>query len=169
MMEDSISSLKRKEIEKLYDPQSVEIMRTAEDAFERGVNRVLEIKNFARKAEIKRIGIASCVSFPKEADAVKQFLSDEFEVFNIDCKCGRIKRYELLGDASNSIMCNPAGQAEYLKENNTELNISMGLCVGHDMVFNRKSSAPVTVLLIKDHANRQNPMQSINNLNINDR
>ncbi|HEY5592424.1 MAG TPA: DUF1847 domain-containing protein [Paludibacter sp.] len=38
------------------------------------------------------------------------------------------------------------------KENNTELNISMGLCVGHDMVFNQKSAAPVSVLVVKDHA-----------------
>jgi uncharacterized metal-binding protein len=165
MMEDSINSLKRKDIEKLYDQQSLEIMRTAEDAFERGVNRVQEIKNFARNAGIKRIGIGHCVSFPKEKEAVKQFLSDEFEVFSIDCKCGRVPMHEMLGGASNSIMCNPAGQAEYLKENNTELNISMGLCVGHDMVFNQKSSAPVTVLLIKDHANRQNPMESIKTLN----
>jgi uncharacterized metal-binding protein len=164
MMEDSINSLKSKEIEKLYDHQSLEIMRAAEDAYERGVNRVQEIKNLARKSGIKRIGIAHCVSFPKEKEAVKKFLLDEFEVFSIDCKCGKVPKHEMLGGTGNSIMCNPAGQAEYLKENNTELNISMGLCVGHDMIFNQKSAAPVTVLLIKDHANRQNPMESINNL-----
>lgn len=164
MMEDSFNSLKRGEMEKLYDKQSLEVMRTAEDAFERGVNRVQEIKNFARKSGIKRIGIAHCVSFPKEKEAVKQFLSDEFEVFSVDCKCGKVTKQEMLGGASNSIMCNPAGQAEYLKGNNTELNISMGLCVGHDMVFNQKSAAPVSVLVVKDHANRHNPMQSINSL-----
>ena len=57
-------------------------MRTAEDALERGVNRVQEIKNFARKAGIKRIGIAHCVSFSKESNAVKQYLSDEFKVYS---------------------------------------------------------------------------------------
>jgi uncharacterized metal-binding protein len=153
-----------KNIENLYDKRSLDIMQTAEDAFERGVNRVEEIKNFARKAGIKRIGIAHCVTFPKEKEAVKEFLSDEFEVFSIDCKCGRVTRQEMLGGTSNSIMRNPAGQAEYLKENNTELNISMGLCVGHDMVFNQKSAAPVSVLVVKDHANRHNPMESINSL-----
>jgi uncharacterized metal-binding protein len=148
----------------LYDKQSLEIMRTAEDALERGVDRIMEIKNFARKAGIKRIGIAHCVSVPKEADVVKNFLADEFEVYCIDCKCGRITKQEMLGVEGSGIMCNPAGQAEYLKENNTEINISMGLCVGHDMVFNQKSASPVSVLVVKDRANKHNPMESINNL-----
>ena len=57
-------------IERLYDKKSIEITQTAEDARERGSNRVHEIKNFARKAGIKRIGIAHCVTFPKETEKV---------------------------------------------------------------------------------------------------
>ena len=123
-----------------------------------------EIKNFARKAGIKRIGIAFCVSLPKEAEAVKHFLSDEFEVYSVDCKCGRVTKHEMLGCEGNGIMCNPAGQADYLKENNTELNISMGLCVGHDMVFNQKSVSPVSTLVVKDRTSRNNTMETIQNL-----
>jgi uncharacterized metal-binding protein len=156
--------MEENEINKLYDSRSLEIMRTAENALVRGVNRVAEIKNFARKAGIKRIGIAHCVSFPIEAEAVKQFLSDEFEVYSVDCKCGKIRKHEMLGSDGNGIMCNPAGQAKYLKDNNTELNISMGLCVGHDMVFYQKSIAPVTDLIVKDHANKNNPMESIRSI-----
>ena len=148
----------------LYDSRSLEIMQTAEDAYVRGSNRVQEIKDFARKAGIKRIGIAHCVTFPKEAEAVKQFLSDEFEVYSIDCKCGHITKHEMLGCEGKSIMCNPAGQADYLKENNTEINISMGLCVGHDMVFNQKSASPVSTLVVKDRVSKHNPIESINNL-----
>jgi len=159
-MESSINN----ELDKLYDSVSLRIMKTAEEAFERGVTRLQEIKNYARQGGIKRIGIANCISFSKEAMAVKRYLSDEFEVFDIDCKCGRISKQVMLGTPGNGFMCNPAGQAEYLKENNTELNISMGLCVGHDMIFNQKSAAPVSVLIVKDHANRQNPMENINNL-----
>ncbi len=151
-------------IEKLYDKQSLEIMHTAEDAYIRGSDRIHEIKNFARKGGIKRIGIAYCVSMPQEAEAVKQFLSDEFEVYSIDCKCGRVTKREMLGCEGNSIMCNPAGQAEYLKENNTDLNISMGLCVGHDMVFNQTSVSPVSTLVVKDRTTKNNTMESIHNL-----
>jgi uncharacterized metal-binding protein len=46
--------------------------------------------------------------------------------------------------------CNPAGQAKYLEVKGTELNIMMGLCLGHDMIFNARSKAPVTPLLVKD-------------------
>jgi len=139
-------------------------MKVAEDAYVRGSDRVHEIKNFARKAGIKRIGIAFCVSLPKEAEAVKHFLSDEFEVYSVDCKCGRVTKHEMLGCEGNGIMCNPAGQADYLKENNTELNISMGLCVGHDMVFNQKSVSPVSTLVVKDRTSRNNTMETIQNL-----
>lgn len=158
--------MEEKDIKNLYDSRSIEIMQTAEDAYERGSNRVQEIKNYARKAGIKRIGIAHCVTFPKEAEKVKQFLSDEFEVFSIDCKCGHITKHEMLGCEGRSIMCNPAGQAEYLKENNTELNISMGLCVGHDMVFNQKSASPVSTLIVKDWVSNNNTIESINDLKI---
>jgi len=153
-----------KDIKDLYDSRSKEIMQIAEDAYERGSNRVQEIKNYASKAGIKRIGIAHCVSFPKEAEAVKKFLSDKFEVFSVDCKCGHVTKHEMLGCEGSGIMCNPAGQAEYLKENNTELNISMGLCVGHDMVFNQKSASPVSTLIVKDRVSKHNPIESINNL-----
>jgi len=156
--------MEEKDIKDLYDTRSIEIMQTAEDAYVRGSNRVQEIKNFAHKAGIKRIGIAHCVTFPKEAEAVKQFLSDEFEVYSIDCKCGHITKHEMLGCEGRSIMCNPAGQAEYLKECNTELNISMGLCVGHDMVFNQKSASPVSTLVVKDRTNNNNSIETINNL-----
>jgi uncharacterized metal-binding protein len=151
-------------IEKLYDNNSRVIMQTAEDAYVRGSNRVHEIKNFAHKAGIKRIGIAFCVSLPQEAEAVKQFLSDEFEVYSVDCKCGRVTKHEMLGCEGNGIMCNPAGQADFLRENNTELNISMGLCVGHDMIFNKESVSPVSTLVVKDRTTKNNTMESIHNL-----
>ena len=151
-------------IKNLYDSRSIEIMKTTEEAYVRGSNRVQEIKNFARKSGFKRIGIAHCVTFPKEAEAVKQFLSDEFQVYSIDCKCGHITKLEMLGCEGNSVMCNPAGQAKYLEDNNTELNISMGLCVGHDMVFNQKSASPVSTLVVKDRVSKHNPIESINNL-----
>jgi len=146
---------------KLYDPLSLKIMLTAEEAFVKGANRLQEIKNFARKAGIKRIGIAHCIALQKEAEIVKQFLSDEFEVFSIDCKNGHIPKNEMLGIESNAIMCNPAGQADYLKACDTQMNIVVGLCVGHDMIFNQKSAAPVTTLVVKDRVNKHNPVEGI--------
>lgn len=153
--------MENKDIKKLYDSHSLSIMHTAEESIVKGQNRLEEIKSFARKANIKCIGIAHCVSFSKEAEAVSQFLSDEFKVVKVDCKYGRHTKEEILGKEGSGIMCNPAGQAEYLKEAGTEMNLSMGLCVGHDMVFNSKSASPVTALAIKDRVHRQNPLETI--------
>ena len=149
---------------KLYDQHSLEIMAFAEEAYVRGSNRLEEIRNYARKAGLKRIGIAHCVSMPQEAASVNMFLSNEFEVFSVDCKCGRITKRELIGGEGQSIMCNPSGQAEYLKVHDTQLNISMGLCVGHDMLFNRKSEVEVTTLVVKDRVNHHNPIEGIHSL-----
>jgi len=60
-----------------------------------------------------------------------------------------------------AIACNPAGQADFLNKKNTDLNISMGLCVGHDMIFSKKSEALVTNLFDKDFTNNNNPAQAI--------
>jgi uncharacterized metal-binding protein len=81
----------------LYDQDSLEVMAFAEEAYVRGSNRLEEIRNFAQRAGLKRIGIAHCVSMPKEASAVSQFLSDDFEVFSVDCKCGRIQKKRSIG------------------------------------------------------------------------
>ena len=41
-------------------------------------------------------------------------------------------------------MCNPIAQAELLNRAETQFNICLGLCVGHDSLFYRYSQAPVT-------------------------
>ena len=156
--------METKDLKMLYDAKSLEVMTTAEDAYVRGSNRLEEIRNYARQAGLKRIGIAHCVSMPKEAEAVSKFLSDDFEVYSVDCKCGKVSKQEMLGREGNGIMCNPSGQAEFLKENNTELNISMGLCVGHDMVFSQKSNVAVTTLVVKDRVNNHNPIEGISSI-----
>lgn len=147
------------ELNELYKPEEIKVMKLADEARLPGRNRVEEIKNYALKAGIKRIGIANCVAVQKEANMVKEMLSGEFEVFGIDCKCGKIPASEFLGDQAKGISCNPAGQANYLAENGTELNVVMGLCIGHDMIFSAKSIAPVTTLIVKDREHKNNSMQ----------
>jgi uncharacterized metal-binding protein len=50
------------------------------------------------------------------------------------------------GDA----MCNPVSQAMLLNGEGTDVNVIMGLCVGHDMLFTKFSHQPVTTLVVKD-------------------
>jgi len=148
------------EHKKLYSEEDLRTMRIAEEARLPGKNRIEEIKNYARLSGIKRIGIAHCILFKKEAAKLKEALEGDFEVYSIDCYNGRIPTSELLGIEARGISCNPAGQADFLAQNNTELNISFGLCMGHDILFIQKSKAPVTTLVVKDREYRHNPYEA---------
>lgn len=143
----------------LYNPEDIEKMQQADSARMPGKDRLEEVKSFARISGIKRIGIAHCVAVQKEADILKDSLTPEFEVFPVNCKYGKIPASEIIGEDAKGVSCNPAGQASYLAENKTELNIVMGLCVGHDMVFTSKSKAPSTTLIVKDRQHKHNPME----------
>lgn len=145
----------------LYTEEFRNIMQVNYDYTSMNSNRVEEIKNFARGMNFERIGIAHCITFSSEAQLLKDYLSNYFEIFTVDCKYGRISKSELLGGSGNRILCNPAGQADFLNANKTELNISMGLCVGHDMIFGKMSKGLVTNLFDKDFTNNNDPAQAI--------
>ncbi|HAH25379.1 MAG TPA: hypothetical protein DCL77_16755, partial [Prolixibacteraceae bacterium] len=144
----------------LYDASDIRTMQWSDTARLPGKNRVEEIRNYARIAGYKRIGIANCVVMQKEADQLKTSLANDFEVFSVDCKYGKISNAEMLGTEAKGKSCNPSGQADFLKANKTELNIVLGLCVGHDMVFTAKSHVPPTTLLVKDREHKHNPIQT---------
>lgn len=149
---------------KLYSDSDMKMMRAAEDSLLMGQNRVEELKLFANKTGIKRIGIAHCIGMSKEAVQLKEILAESFEVYTVDCKYGKIKGSEMLNDETvKGTSCNPVGQADFLAQNNTELNISFGLCVGHDILFNMKSKVPTTTLVVKDREHKHNPYQEFLN------
>ncbi|MEZ5072676.1 MAG: DUF1847 domain-containing protein [Bacteroidales bacterium] len=134
----------------LYGENDRKVMKTAEDSLDPRVDRVDEIIAYARAAGYDSLGIAHCISFQKEAAALERVLEKEgFRVEKVHCKYGRVPFREIV-EGYRGISCNPAGQAEYLREKGTRLNIMMGLCLGHDMIFNEKSDAPVTPLVVKD-------------------
>jgi len=102
-------------MKELYSNDDLKIMRAAEDALLIGQNRVEELKLYAEKSGIKRIGIAHCIGMTREAEQLKEKLGDQFEVFTVDCKHKSIKSSELLNDPLlKGTSCNPAGQADYL-------------------------------------------------------
>jgi uncharacterized metal-binding protein len=134
----------------LYSDKDKQVLKVAEDSLDPRIDRVHEIIEYALEAKIKRIGIANCTTFNKEAEMLAEELAQAgFEVETVNCKFGRVPFNDLL-EGYKGTSCNPVGQAKYLENKNTELNIMMGLCVGHDILFNSKSKAPVTPLLVKD-------------------
>ena len=78
------------------------------------------------------------------------------------CKnCGISKNeYDLkkVRNETDEPACNPIGQAKVLEQCNTEMNIAVGLCVGHDMLFNRYSHTLTTTFIVKDRLLAHNPI-----------
>ncbi|MCD4689106.1 MAG: DUF1847 domain-containing protein [Desulfuromonadaceae bacterium] len=144
----------------LYDEQDRQLMKLTSAAKARGINRVEKIVRFAETAGWKRIGIAHCVAVAQEAACLEQRLGQTLEVTRVDCKICRIPAEALVpGDRGTS--CNPIGQATLLAERDTELNIAMGLCLGHDLLFSKHSKAPVTTLVVKDRVHGHNPIAAL--------
>ncbi len=131
--------------------------------------RIVEICEFAKKMGYERLGLAFCVGLTKEARLVTEILeSHGFEVVSVLCKAGRTSK-ELIGleesekifQGSDEAMCNPIYQASLLNEEDSELNILLGLCVGHDSLFFKYAKAPTTVLAVKDRVTGHNPLAAI--------
>ena len=132
--------------------------------------RIEEIIEFARKMGFRKLGIANCISFVDHAYVLTGILeSHGFEVVSVACKNGSIPKEDLgLTDAEKvrpgqfEPLCNPVAQAELLNRHGTELNIVMGLCVGHDSLFFRHAKGLSTVLVAKDRVLGHNPVAALN-------
>ncbi len=134
----------------LYTEEDKRILKMAEDSLNPKIDRIEEIIAYGKASGIKKVGIANCVAFQKEAERLEdRLLNEGFAVDKANCKLGRVRFSDLVEDYKG-VSCNPAGQADYLYKSGTELNITLGFCLGHDMIFNAKSKSPVTPLVVKD-------------------
>ena len=130
--------------------------------------RVQEIIEFSRKMGYQKLGVAFCGGLHREAATFCKILEDHgFTVVSVMCKVGGIDK-SAVGLTDNQkihggfeSMCNPVAQAEVLNSANTDYNILLGLCVGHDSLFIKYSNAMITVLAAKDRVFGHNPLACI--------
>ncbi len=130
------------------------------------MTRLEETIEFAKKLGAKKIGIATCLGLIPESGIVAKVLRHHgFEVFGAACKSGIQKKVDIgipeRCDAVGENMCNPILQAKRLNAEKTDLNILVGLCVGHDSLFYKYSKAPVTTLVAKDRVLGHNTVAAI--------
>ncbi|RKY04865.1 metal-binding protein [Candidatus Poribacteria bacterium] len=140
-------ALERAEEIRSTDPEVQKIASVAKSIEQEGYRvwpRVRELIEFSKRMGLKKIGIAFCVGLKEEtAQLVKILKSHGFEVSSVACTVNG--------------GCNPVGQAMVLNQLKTELNVIMGLCMGHDVLFTKFSEAPVTTLVVKDRVTCHNP------------
>ncbi len=160
----------REKLQQIYgEEENQRIMKAAAQVESEGYRmwtRVQEIVEFAKKLGAKKIGIATCVGLINESRIFAEILRKHgFEVYSIACKAGAIEKVSVgipkECESAGVVMCNPIFQAQILNEEETDLNVVMGLCVGHDSLFYRYAKAPVTTLITKDRVLGHNPAAAL--------
>ena len=138
-----------------------------ENDFYQRYTRVEEVVEFAKRMGYRKLGIATCVGLIAESRTLAKILrKNGFEVYGAACKTGSFMKKDVGVSEEHMnnvgpVMCNPIMQAELLNREGTELNIVMGLCVGHDSLFNKYSQALVTTLIAKDRVLAHNPAAAL--------
>jgi len=132
--------------------------------------RVEETMEFARRMGYKKLGIAFCGGVHREAAILTRVLENHgFDVVSVMCKVGRVPKQriglapqeQIVQESPEEAMCNPIAQAEILNAAETEFNIMLGLCVGHDALFIKHVYAYTTILAVKDRVLGHNPMAAL--------
>ena len=154
----------KKESAVAYEGENRKIHETAakiEAEYYMKKTRIEELIIFCREMGYERIGVAFCIGLKDEAGTLCSYLRNHFSVFSVCCKVCGIPKEELalqkIEPERFEAMCNPLAQAEKLEQDRTELNVTVGLCIGHDILFGKRSHVPVTALVVKDRVLSHNP------------
>lgn len=155
------------------DEQTAKIFQAAaeiEGLYYGNLTRVEEVCLFAKKIGAKKVGIATCMGLINESQIFAKVLKAKGieSVVSIVCKVGGIDKTRAnipenvkVHPGEHESTCNPIVQAEILNAEETDLNVIVGLCVGHDTLFIQHSNAPVTYLIVKDRVLGHNPVAAL--------
>lgn len=165
MIDESLKAYQEEGIDRIIALAAAEI----EGKYYGTLTRVEEILAFAKRIGAKKIGIASCVGLAEESKLFAEILKiNGFEAFMAICKVGSRDKTEIGLQDTQKIrpgtfepMCNPILQAKYVNRTKTDLNVIMGLCVGHDSLFIKYAKAPITYLVVKDRVLGHNPIAAL--------
>lgn len=133
------------------------------------ISRCEEIVAFAHRIGARRIGIATCFGLIEETRIFAKILRlGGLDPVTVLCKVGSVDKESIgipnelkIKPGSFEAACNPILQARSLNAEKTDLNVIVGLCVGHDALFTRHSEAPVTTLITKDRLLGHNPAAAL--------
>ncbi len=154
------------------DPGILRVNIACEEVLKRGADsqgyqwtRIRELIEYARILRYKKLGIAGCVGLMEESKLLTRILTEAgFRVVLVSCMAGGAPRAKFglkERKGGSHFACNPIMQAEVLNREKTELNVMLGLCLGHDILFNRYSEVDVTPLIVKDRVTGHNPIAAL--------
>jgi len=154
------------------DPEILRVNMACEEVLKRGADavgyqwtRIRELIEYARILHYSKIGVAGCAGLIEESKLLSQILKEAgFRVVLVSCMAGGAPRAKFgLKERKNGshFACNPIMQTEVLNREKTELNVMVGLCLGHDILFIKYSEADVTPLVVKDRVTGHNPIAAL--------
>jgi uncharacterized metal-binding protein len=83
-------------------------------------------------------------------------------VRSVSCTVGGIPQNEVNPESSFcTVSCNPIGQAMQMNSEKVDLVLMVGLCLGHDILFQREVKADCTTLVVKDRVHNHAPLKAL--------
>ena len=160
------TSFDRGEVIQKYAEESV-IVRAAAELVDFGragtLSRLQETIAFAQKMNYKRIGLAYCYGMESQVTQIIEILREnKLNVRAVSCTVGGIPQNQVNPESAFcSVSCNPIGQARQLNSENVDLVLMVGLCLGHDILFQREVKADCTTLVVKDRVFNHAPLMAL--------
>lgn len=151
------------------DARTAMVAAEVEGLYYGKLTRVEEVLAFAGRLGAHKIGLATCVGLIEETRVFSKILKRSgFEPYSVLCKIGSVDKSKMglseklkIRPGTFEGMCNPILQARLLNRWKAEMNVIIGLCVGHDALFCKHSEALVTTLIVKDRVLAHNPAAAL--------
>ena len=150
-------------------PENMKIVKAAAQLVDNGragtLSRLQEVIEFSRSMNFQRIGIAYCYGMEIDAALVTTiFRESGFKVYPVSCTTGGLKQ-SVVNTTSKieKVSCNPLAQAAQINYESVDFTITVGLCLGHDILFNKHIKSYTSTLLVKDRVHNHNPIDAIKN------
>ena len=132
-------------------------------------NRLQEAMEYARRLGAHSIGISFCTGFQQEARLLAGVLrGNGFEVSSVCCKTGAVPKERIgISDSEQvrpgqpEMICNPLAQAALLNDDEVQMVMSLGQCVGHEAATLGSINAPAICIVAKDRVLAHNTVAAL--------
>lgn len=144
--------------------QNKEIVQAAASLVDHGragtLSRLQEVISFSKQMKYQRIGLAYCYGMEPEVKQIASLLrANDLKVRSVSCTVGGIAQNVVNPESTYcSVSCNPIGQARQLNQEGVDLVLVIGLCLGHDILFQREIKVDCTTLVVKDRVHNHAPL-----------
>jgi len=127
------------------------------------LSRIQEVVEFSKLMGYKKIGLAYCYGMESDASLVYNIFEKEgIKTAPISCTAGAMSQVSVNHESHlTGVSCNPLGQAEQMNIEGVDFAVTMGLCMGHDILFQNKIKCNFTNILVKDRPYKNDTIKGI--------